>query len=973
MRAPGFDDPTPPSLADQAQALRRFAQALCLGDAEADDVSQEALVAALETPAPARGRWPHWHRGVLRNLARAQRRRDGRRRLREHRSSAREAVPSAAERAARLELEARLLDYVRSLPERQSEAVFLRYWEGLPPRAIAARLGIGLDAVKARLKRALAALRERLSEETPGGRAEWMAALGFGLPLGAGLKSPVVALSVGAVLTLAGVLGVWLRAPAPSAPLTSAVVAATGTVPPPEPATAVAPRTRVDGRAVGTGPLTVGAITLVRGRVLNRPTGSPSSVEAPASGIEVVVHGFLGFGPRSSSGPSVSATTDASGAFRIAVPGGNQRRQITIIAEGDADYREGVRKLLVGGGAPPATQVELVRYGHGDLEGVTLDVEGRPLAGVTVRIGRGAPRRATVSDRDGAFRFSRLRSGGALEAERDGWMVVRPANARQSDAGAWSPVRLVLVRSASLRLQFRDPAGGLRADVGSVAVVPSPAERYGHARSTRLVGPSEQLSQRVPVVAGEAVFDRVWSGIKLRIDVATEASLVRLERQENAIAVPLPGTRGQPIVAPPGQELSLRVELPWPRRVSGRVVTAAGAPAAGAHLYLRSSAHADPIVVRRIQADVEGRFALEVLTARPPGPAMLSATDVSVSGMPGSERVTQSAAVGLDLSRDHRDLLLVLQPTHVIGGRVVGPDGHGVRASLFLDDRARRDCSSRLSSGVTASVRTGADGTFAIHGVPAGTYDVRAEATDFDDVVVPAVRAGRQDLRIEVGAQPPALVQVEVAAPDDVEAVVLLRGRMQPCGVVDAPPLAVDASYADPAGWPDAVQDLWSGGSGSTGAAGVLSCNLRQIDGTAATLRVQEGLWWFGAKGRLANGGHLFPIGTGLVRVTAGTYRIRFELRPVGRLEGRVMGGATGLHLALALLDGRLVSIDARQRQMAKTFEPGAAGDFLVERAPSGAFELRCGTREELVTGQFRSAQQVTIRAGETTAVRVQP
>src|SRR5262249_55671586 len=49
----------------------------------------------------------------------------------------------------------------------QREVVLLRYFEDLPPRAIARRLGLPVETVKTRQKRALAQLRARLQPRWP--------------------------------------------------------------------------------------------------------------------------------------------------------------------------------------------------------------------------------------------------------------------------------------------------------------------------------------------------------------------------------------------------------------------------------------------------------------------------------------------------------------------------------------------------------------------------------------------------------------------------------------------------------------------------------------------------------------------------------------------------------------------------------------------------------------------------------------
>ena len=60
---------------------------------------------------------------------------------------------------------------VMILDEPVRTVVLLRYWEGLPPRRIAARLEIPVETVRTRLKRGLHKLRVRLDGECGGRRA----------------------------------------------------------------------------------------------------------------------------------------------------------------------------------------------------------------------------------------------------------------------------------------------------------------------------------------------------------------------------------------------------------------------------------------------------------------------------------------------------------------------------------------------------------------------------------------------------------------------------------------------------------------------------------------------------------------------------------------------------------------------------------------------------------------------------------
>ena len=64
---------------------------------------------------------------------------------------------------------------VLTLAEPYRATVLLRFFEGLPPRLIAARLGVPVATVHSRLQRALAQLRHQLDHDFAG-RPQWLAA-----------------------------------------------------------------------------------------------------------------------------------------------------------------------------------------------------------------------------------------------------------------------------------------------------------------------------------------------------------------------------------------------------------------------------------------------------------------------------------------------------------------------------------------------------------------------------------------------------------------------------------------------------------------------------------------------------------------------------------------------------------------------------------------------------------------------------
>lgn len=160
--------------------LRALALELVGDSQSAEDVVQDTCVAALEHP-------PHsaasdvglraWLARVARNLAYLQARGERRRRARERQAARPESLPSVAEAVERVAVQREIVDAVLALDPADREVVVLRFFEDLPPRTIADRLGISGSAVRSRLSRALAKLRARLDQSQGGDERSWVVAL----------------------------------------------------------------------------------------------------------------------------------------------------------------------------------------------------------------------------------------------------------------------------------------------------------------------------------------------------------------------------------------------------------------------------------------------------------------------------------------------------------------------------------------------------------------------------------------------------------------------------------------------------------------------------------------------------------------------------------------------------------------------------------------------------------------------------
>jgi hypothetical protein len=122
---PATNDPLLATLLAETGRMRRLAGALLRdeGDADADDVVQDASLAALTHEVPSgRDRAP-WLLRIVRNLSFEALRRRARRRAREAAAAPGVALPATIDVARRLELHRALVAAVSELPEPQRRAV----------------------------------------------------------------------------------------------------------------------------------------------------------------------------------------------------------------------------------------------------------------------------------------------------------------------------------------------------------------------------------------------------------------------------------------------------------------------------------------------------------------------------------------------------------------------------------------------------------------------------------------------------------------------------------------------------------------------------------------------------------------------------------------------------------------------------------------------------------------------------------
>lgn len=168
------DAPVPMSLLlTHREWVRRIARSMVHDDATADDVAQRTWLAALRGAPRDAGAARSWLSRVVRSKALNMRREGDRRAVHESAARRGEAVRSAAEVVAEAESHRRLVVAVHRLAEPYRTTVLLRFFEDLPPREVAERMGVPVETVRTRIRRALAVLRDDLGTE----REAWLAVL----------------------------------------------------------------------------------------------------------------------------------------------------------------------------------------------------------------------------------------------------------------------------------------------------------------------------------------------------------------------------------------------------------------------------------------------------------------------------------------------------------------------------------------------------------------------------------------------------------------------------------------------------------------------------------------------------------------------------------------------------------------------------------------------------------------------------
>jgi RNA polymerase sigma-70 factor (ECF subfamily) len=317
----------------EAGWVRRLAQRLVGDPSLAEDIAQDAWVAALERRPQARGErgLRDWLARVVRRRASKVRRREAARHDVERAAAKGEAVPGGQELVERMQLQRLLAEAVLALEEPYRSAVILRHLDGLGPEEIARHQGCTNACARQRISRGLAQLRAELDRRSGGDRGAWCAALAAawdlapsGAPAGAAaavvgvvgggiVASKLVALAAGFGIA-AGAL-IWMQRPTgPSEPPTASDAAAAAA---PIPAIVRAPEARAAASAPAPAKVELGRerTEAPLGERPNELAGRVVDEKAqPVGGTTVAL---FAAGDSDDGEALAKATSDAEGRFRI--------------------------------------------------------------------------------------------------------------------------------------------------------------------------------------------------------------------------------------------------------------------------------------------------------------------------------------------------------------------------------------------------------------------------------------------------------------------------------------------------------------------------------------------------------------------------------------------------------------------------------------------------------------------------------
>lgn len=651
-------------LLSEASWLRRLAGRLADDRDDADDLAQEAWIAAWRRqPDPDRPLRP-WLAKVVRDAARMRRRTDARRAAREATVADDAAVATPDDLLAQARLHQTLVELVLALDEPYRATVLARYVEGRSAADIARAAGVPEGTVRWRLSQALHRLRDQLDARAR--KRAWLpfAAAGGGHALRATTTKTVV----GAVIALALLLALFRFGPGSSGG------AGRGFRPPPidAPITpfAGADSKHASGNATPSGPpwLTPAdaATHPIAGRVVDEHG-------APIAGALVQLQSWpIG----NEENRSITA---ADGTFHFA-PRYAAAYYVAASASRRAPTSMYIDSRASSDGYEPSELVLILGDCAQTAEGMITDAGGGPIAGATIlRLTTGRPGPfgvAVTSAADGSYAICLPRGTSWLNVGADGYEhVLRELAAHDGRLH----VDIALAPGASVGGQVIDAATG--APIAGVWVGLWPIVRRSGEGADRhaLTDENGRFTIDALALGRYSLTAQDDSHVKASIDELTVSSV------NGTTLAPIRMDRGETI----------------------RGVVRSGET---------------PVANARVGLTVPG---LNYGGLLPTPMSVVTAADGTfiLHGVPRAPSLTPTVATyavrsptTIDTTSPPANLVLEVDALSTLRGRVV-------RAGVGVADAA---VTARGTEGGDKGWRTAVDGTFAIPGVAPGAYQVSA-------------------------------------------------------------------------------------------------------------------------------------------------------------------------------------------------------------------------------------------------------
>ncbi len=759
----------------QRDWVRRLARGLVEGAEDRDDVEQETWLRALRRPPQPGGSLRGWFSRVARSVRIDAHRADTQRRLREM-VAARAEAQDVGDVVAQAESFRRVVEVAYALEEPLRTVVLLRYFEELTIPEIARKLTLKEEAVRSRLRRALARMRDRLDVVSGGDRSAWIGAVTVvaGLerrtrPLGRATTAATAvvggvlmsgAKSVAAVVVLA-VLAWWAfrgtetpTAPGASGASSSAELAVTvndGRPPArrarmradtPELAASGGDARPADGEsasAVATaliGPRDAADVADLRD--VTRQVVDERGAAVAGAGIRILR-------PEGASlvdvGASATVSTDEAGSFTAKVPRTATNLVVRVSSEGfvDADAAlvegEGVLRVQL----QPAWTLRGVVVAKETSEGVP---------GATVvafRAGTHQVAGAAVTDAAGAFAVAGLPLESLdVSAEEPTEVSVAAALALGAVSGdvttartpQFAPARVTGVppRSGELRIEFLsgrtiegtlvDASGGPVREQVELSVIGQTPQ-----------GSPDYTVRRSQVVCDERGAFRVHGLAEGLYDLSFVPSATA--EGKSGAEGPLGAARVSRVAA---GTTDLRVVLSAGATLHIRVVDPDGKPVEGGYVYVSTT------------GTMPGAHGTVVAPAGPDGTLVTAPLD--------REKTFDLLATGfagyLQAKRERlrpggEEVVVTLERGGSVTGRVIDEEGRAVGAGVPVNARAQGDVAPRAGTGWTAY--TDAVGAFVLEALGDHAFTLAAGGGDSGLVAVAQVRdvrVARTDLVLRV-------------------------------------------------------------------------------------------------------------------------------------------------------------------------------------------------------------------------------